>query len=319
MMNLSCFKFRLACLLPVGVRSALKRCTAFCRTQSTCSLSAQLEDLRNIIVYNHPVSQVPPAEGKLRLLQDGNTILLALFAGKCKEHGLRYWLDYGTLLGAVRHKGFIPWDDDLDVSMMRGEYEELIRLLPQLFPLEEGFIWKEHAFLQIGYEGTPLNIDIYPYHFYSESLDDSEKHASLDVRMDQFKKSVVFIDGQLNMPDEQIQRKIREEILQGQVALPEKDHPGIFLSPAITFTKNTHLSYETFFPLRWMEFEGFQFTAPNHARQYLQFFYGDYMSYPPRVGLKHPSVEHMIRNLAFESSINRFIDQYSPQVRPQQS
>jgi lipopolysaccharide cholinephosphotransferase len=52
----------------------------------------------------------------------------------CKQHGLVYWLDGGTLLGAVRHQGFIPWDDDIDIGLMRDDYEKLVKILPQELP-----------------------------------------------------------------------------------------------------------------------------------------------------------------------------------------
>ena len=319
MMALNHIKYMVLCKLPYYGRKIINRFMNGFRRRRNESLASKLEDIRNLLIYNHPVSQVPPATGKLRLLQEGNTVLLALFARKCRENGLRYWLDYGTLLGAVRHRGFIPWDDDLDASMMRPEYDRLLELLPSLFPREEGFTWKRHAFLQIGYEGTPLNIDVYPYHFYSESLVSPEQHGSLDRRLTAFKKDVVLVDGRMNMTDDQIQQKIRREILEGKDPAAEEDTPGIFLSPAITFTKNTHLPYETFFPLGSMEFEGMKFSVPNHARQYLQFFYGDYLSYPDRIQFKHPSVKRMMEHVPFETAVNRFIDVYGKQIDISQS
>lgn len=65
---------------------------------------------------------------KLRALQLCELDILRAFAGVCERLGLRYYLVGGTLLGAVRHGGFIPWDDDIDVAMPREDYDRFARI-----------------------------------------------------------------------------------------------------------------------------------------------------------------------------------------------
>lgn len=59
--------------------------------------------------------------------------MLHKFDCVCKKHNLTYWIDGGTMLGAVRHKGFIPWDDDLDVFMPRTDYDKLLAIASEEF------------------------------------------------------------------------------------------------------------------------------------------------------------------------------------------
>jgi lipopolysaccharide cholinephosphotransferase len=59
------------------------------------------------------------------------TELLYLIDKICRENNLRYWVCAGTLLGTIRHKGFIPWDDDIDIHMPLEDYYKLLKLLPR--------------------------------------------------------------------------------------------------------------------------------------------------------------------------------------------
>ena len=60
--------------------------------------------------------------------------LLRIFDHICREEHIDYWVDYGTLLGAVRHQGFIPWDDDIDVSMRYEDYLRFLRYATSISP-----------------------------------------------------------------------------------------------------------------------------------------------------------------------------------------
>lgn len=81
-------------------------------------------------------------ESELRALQLTEMELLLELRRVCEKLGLRYYLTAGTLLGAARHKGFIPWDDDIDVAMPREDYDKLVRLGPEHFAHE--YVYQEY-------------------------------------------------------------------------------------------------------------------------------------------------------------------------------
>lgn len=70
----------------------------------------------------------------LRQCQLTQLYLLEVFAEICDEHNLKYFLDAGTLIGAMRHKGFIPWDDDLDVGMPEKDYKKFLTIAEKELP-----------------------------------------------------------------------------------------------------------------------------------------------------------------------------------------
>lgn len=70
----------------------------------------------------------------IRPLQERILKILLAVDKVCKEHQLRYYIMAGTMLGAVRHKGFIPWDDDLDIGMPRADYDKLMRHAKEWLP-----------------------------------------------------------------------------------------------------------------------------------------------------------------------------------------
>ncbi len=121
--------------------------------------------------------------------------LLAEFDRVCKKHNLKYIIFDGSLLGTIRHKGFIPWDDDIDVAMTREEYNKLLKIADKEF--------KEPFFFQ-----NPLNDKVYRGH---SQLRDSRTTAIMYTEFNREANQGIFIDIFVvdKMPDNFIKFRIQ--------------------------------------------------------------------------------------------------------------
>lgn len=92
--------------------------------------------------------------------------MMSEFKRICDKYNIDYFLMFGTMLGAVRHKGFIPWDDDVDFGMLRSEYNRFMDIvsdeLNPKFRIENIFSMEDNCFLfsKIKYKGTEM-VDFY--------------------------------------------------------------------------------------------------------------------------------------------------------------
>ena len=123
------------------------------------------------------ITKIPKARGELRKLQIADTLALHIFDRLCDTHSLTYWLDYGSLLRAVRHKGFIPWDDD--VAMTREDYEKIRTIFRSDFEklgfeVNEGICYYRQI-IRLKYKNSAIRIDIFPHDFYFKDIDSTEE------------------------------------------------------------------------------------------------------------------------------------------------
>lgn len=244
---------------------------------------------------NIDIKTIPPATGQIRNIQLANLALLKELDYVCKENNLQYWLDGGTLLGAIRHKGFIPWDDDIDVAMLRDDYEKIIDAFkkssrnPDIFA-DYVLSARSHAqcIIKVQHKKCPhLFVDIFPWDKYGIRLSKEE----------QLKKTLYLKTLRADLQKICVPKMSREDVLSkissymAEKVLTNKviDEKGDYVW-GLDFShqwKNWFTHYEVLNPLKTIEFEGMEFPCLNNPDAFLSRLYGNYMAYPNKIGTGH--------------------------------
>ena len=259
---------------------------------------------KELIYMSANLRELTNEEHKTRALE-----ILLRVAAFCDQNDLTYYLSDGTLLGAVRHKGFIPWDDDIDIMMPRQDYERFIK------------IFKDESGLELAtpYDESPLYyfVKVYDSHTVKIEPISYKRREYLGVDVDIFP-----LDGQ---PQKIKQKRFlrqnkrisfvykllslsllldRKSSLKKRMVLPMLDMVGtkrlikwhnkiatkydydkcemVGIVNGLDGLCSRHEKSKVFYDRVKVSFEGYEFWAPAGYHQYLTDKYGDYMTPPPK-------------------------------------
>lgn len=246
------------------------------------------------------ITKVPQAQGLLRDIQLANLALLKELAYVCEKNNFKYILDAGTLLGAVRHSRFIPWDDDIDILMFREDYEKIVSAFKNT--TRNSDIYAEYHrdkdtnsqyFIKIKHKKCPfLGVDIFP-------LDTYGKHLSLKEQLKATNKICKILKHLKKEIDPNISNKETKTILtktmKEKILLSSANENGDFVY-GVDFVhklKNWFLDRDIVLPLRKIQFEDSKYTTVNKPKEFLKNIYGDYMKYPKKMKILHYSYKNL--------------------------
>ena len=249
----------------------------------------------------------PLRKHQLKLLE-----LLKAFDSICQQHGIRYWLSSGNCLGAVRHGGFIPWDDDVDVEMLRKDYD----LLLKSFSENEDYAIQTHdndlfyAAAYAKFRDKHSVIDEHAYGFTDNYADKKYKYRGvyIDVfciemtnkflcHLSQYFSSRIIhlasITDQNNRYSLLLYRVSKSFFfyLLSFFRIIDRIIPGKRLRHAYGegFYTNER-DKRDIFPIKRTHFEYLELPIPNDADSYLKRIYGDYWAIPPLEMIRKPHV-----------------------------
>lgn len=260
------------------------------------------------------------SDSDLKKIQEIELSILKDFVYTCEKYNLTYFLIGGSALGAVRHKGFIPWDDDIDIGLPRKDYEKFLSVVDTEFPDKYHIINAENyddyplfttqlalkgtEFLIENFKGLKIPFGIYLDIFPFDGMCNDNRKAILHARKTWFWGKVQIL-ASIKKPYVPF-KGLKRGIVWTVTSMIHYMLKLLRLSPRKLYRKtkklsmkyngdnnkrldffcNTNYMWEILpvkdlYPLRKVEFEGMEVNVPNKVDKYLTQHYGDYMQLPP--------------------------------------
>lgn len=241
------------------------------------------EQLMSLLRCTVAPGLLPPAQGWLRDMQMVILKIIREIDRICTNEGIPYWLDSGSTLGAVRHGGFIPWDDDADLGMMRHDLKRFLDVFPRVASPElriryyNDRVWN---LVKIEHSRMPeVFVDIFAYDFYNGAWESWEERKELT--------QLSFVMRDNCTPPDSYEEKLAffadmSQRLMKEHPAPPSDKPDIFLGLEFksAYASSIFFPYDAILPTKRMKFEGVELCVPHDTHVYLSYYYGDYMTLP---------------------------------------
>ena len=228
--------------------------------------------------------------------------ILKYIASLCEENGLNYYLYGGTLLGAIRHKGFIPWDDDLDICMPRSDYKKLIGIMKkrdndryslkciELSKKQYNYCYAKMidnntVLEEVGkFQGDDLGVwvDVFPLDGVGDNI---EKAKKIIFNNKKFVKQILCIEAgrKINLKGKIFYYLGRKRLNRLLVHNMKKNN--FYKSKYIAVVGDID-SFDVYNGISFQGkrdelFEGIEFSVPYDSEDILKTMYGNYMEMPP--------------------------------------
>ena len=290
--------------------------------------TTEVLDSNNFLFNNLFLDYDLKAKNLLKSTQDLCSELLLFIGNICKKHDLKWWLDYGNLLGAIRHQNFIPWDDDVDIGMMRKEYNkltevigdeikehELDHLLSVSYRKRKIENKKINSFLQIfdvhktDYSGNRIfaGVDVFPYDYLKKYDEEVIEELYYNTKLDYYRELTAgkdYSSAYLGLNPEKVLKNYYSSL---NLNLEEDNYiiPGVEGSCGPRNLYNLFImKKEDVFPLKEVPYGEYTFYAPNNSHKYLNAIYGEYMEIPQTI-----RSHSRVNSLRYEEDVKKVFDE----------